>query len=46
VPDQCAIRIWNVTGTYYELGNTYDGKGRLLAPLDIAGGNIQVRREK
>ncbi len=45
-PDQYAIRVWNVTGTYYELGNTYDGKGSLLAPLDIEGGNIQVKAKK
>ena len=45
-PDQYAIRVWNLSGTYCELGNTYDGKGSLLAPLDIAGGNIQVKAEK
>jgi hypothetical protein len=41
--DQYAIRVWNASGVYYLLGNTYDDNGKLLAPLAIGGGNIQVK---
>ena len=41
--DQYAIRIWNASGVYYLLGNTYDANGRLLVPVVINGGNIQVK---
>jgi len=45
-PDQYAIRVWNTSGTYYELGNSYDDHGMLISPLDIAAGNIQVKQKK
>jgi len=45
-PDQYAIRVWSTSGTYYELGDTYDDNGMLLGPLDIMGGNIQVKARK
>ena len=45
-PDQYAIRVWSTSGTYYELGDTYDDNGMLLGPLDIVGGNIQVKAKK
>jgi hypothetical protein len=35
-PDTYAIRVWNNTGTYYQLGAA-------TAQLEIDGGNIQVR---
>jgi len=35
-PDTYAIRVWNTTGTYYQLGTP-------TAQLNIQGGNIQVR---
>ncbi len=45
-PDQYAIRIWDNSGTYYELGNSYDDHGMLLSPVDIGAGNIQVKAKK
>jgi hypothetical protein len=45
-PDQYAIRVWNKSGTYYELGNSYDDHGMLINPLDVAAGNIQVKAKK
>ena len=45
-PDQYAIRVWSTSGTYYELGDTYDDNGMLLGPLDIVGGNIQAKAKK
>jgi hypothetical protein len=35
-PDTYAIRVWDGTGTYYQLGTP-------AAQLNINGGNIQVR---
>jgi hypothetical protein len=45
-PDQYAIRVWDSSGTYYELGSCYDKNGKLLNTQDIAGGNIQVKAKK
>jgi hypothetical protein len=45
-PDQYAIRVWDSSGTYYELGDSYDDHGMLISPLDIAAGNIQVKAKK
>jgi hypothetical protein len=45
-PDQYAIRVWDSSGTYYELGDSYDDHGMLISPLDITAGNIQVKAKK
>jgi len=35
-PDRYAVRVWDITGTYYQLGTP-------TAQLSINGGNIQVK---
>ena len=36
-PDKYAIRVWDITGTYYQIGTA-------TGQLPINGGNIQIRR--
>jgi hypothetical protein len=44
--DLYAIRVWNASGQYYELGDAYSDRGALTNPLPISGGNIQVKAAK